>query len=74
MEWLVKDSMERRKTTPRQSGMKKDIMDRWLRTERNEERYHQDRMERRKTPWSGWPRTEWNEERHHGPLAKDRTE
>ena len=67
MEWLVKDSMERRKTTPRQSGMKKDIM------EENEERYHQNGMERRKTPWSGWPRTEWNEERHHGPLAKDRT-
>ena len=45
MEWLVKDSMERRKTQPRQSGMKKDIMDGWPKAEWNEERHQQDRVE-----------------------------
>ena len=40
MEWLVKNSMERRKTPPRQSGMKKDIKE-WL---------AKDRIERGKTP------------------------
>ena len=47
MEWLAKDRIERRKTPPGQNQNEERHMDRWLRTDRNEERYHQDRMERR---------------------------